>query len=227
MRLLFDLDGTLTDPFVGITNCIRHALIALGRTSPSPDELRWCIGPPLHQSFLTLLDSNDDHLAAEALRIYRERFGSVGLFENEVYPEIISTLEKLIERGHTLSVATSKPEEFAVRIIEHFGLGGYFHCVDGSQLDGIRSDKTSLIRYILERDQVNRLDAAMIGDRAHDIIGAVANGIYPVGALWGHGTHAELQSSGARAIVEVPSDLPKAIKEAEQNGASNGDKPPC
>ena len=136
MHLLFDLDGTLTDPFPGITKCIQHALVSLGRPPPSAESLRWCIGPPLKKSFATLLGSEDEHTADAALTKYRERFGMVGLFENAVYPEIETALDELRKAGYSLGVATSKPTVFAERIIEHFGLRRYFRAVDGSELDG-------------------------------------------------------------------------------------------
>lgn len=115
MNLLFDLDGTLTDPFEGITRCISHALVTLGRPSPSRNSLRWCIGPPLKNSLAKLLATDDEQLAEEALTIYRERFGLVGLFENEVYENIPEAQDALRTMGHTLYVATSKPSVYAVR----------------------------------------------------------------------------------------------------------------
>ena len=118
MNLLFDLDGTLTDPYQGITGCISHALASLGRPPPPQAKLRWCIGPPLKNSFAKLLASDDDKLAEKALAIYRERFGSVGLFENEVYEDIPEALAALQETGHMLYVATSKPKVYAKQIIE-------------------------------------------------------------------------------------------------------------
>ena len=143
MHLLFDLDGTLTDPFLGITRCIQHALTVLDRIAPPADDLRWCIGPPLHDSFLSLLHTTDQQLASEAVEIYRERFGTVGLFENDLYPGVANCLRELSLQGHSLSVATSKPTVFARKIIDHFELTEYFRAVDGSELDGTRCNKTS------------------------------------------------------------------------------------
>jgi len=119
MNILFNLDGTLTDPYQGITRCISHALVTLGRPSPPRMSLRWCIGPPLKNSFATLLATDDDNFVKEALTIYRERFGSVGLFENEVYEGIPETLEALQKMGHMLYIATSKPSVYAERIIDY------------------------------------------------------------------------------------------------------------
>ena len=216
MNLLFDLDGTLTDPFTGITKCIAYALDMLGRKSPPRESLHWCIGPPLRDSFAKLLASDDDALTEKAVALYRERFGSVGLFENEVYDGIPELLEALQKNGHTLYVATSKPAVYAERIIAHFGLHRYFKCIFGSELDGTRSDKTSLISHILERELIAPSETSMIGDRGHDIVGATENGIYGFGVLWGYGTKDELENSGATAFFKTPRELVTAF-----NGKSN------
>lgn len=215
MRLLFDLDGTLTDPFVGITRSIQHALSTLGLNVPSAHDLRWCIGPPLHSSFKSLLNTTDDKPASEALTIYRERFGSVGLFENEVYPGVEECLRTLSQQGHSLSVATSKPTVYARRIVEHFQLTEHFVGVDGSELDGTRCDKANLISHILDRDGLASEDVVMIGDRKHDIVGASANAVPGIGVLWGYGAADELREAGATQCVERPCQLPAAIKKAE------------
>lgn len=221
MRLLFDLDGTLTDPFVGITSCIQYALNALGREEPPANNLRWCIGPPLHESFLSLLKSSDDQLASEALSFYRERFGKVGLFENEIYPGIEACLQGLSKNGYSLSIATSKPTVFAQRIVEHFELANYFCAVDGSELDGTHSDKGSLIHHILERDKLCPSDVIMIGDRKHDMIGAARNSVPGIGVLWGYGSIEELRISGACQCVDSPDNLTNAILRTAQASADN------
>jgi phosphoglycolate phosphatase len=197
VNLLFDLDGTLTDPFPGITGSIIYALEKMGRKSPAAEDLRWCIGPPLKNSFSTLLNSNDEQLTDTAVSHYRERFASKGLFENEVYPGIRRVLAELSQSGDTLFVATSKPHVFARKIIKHFELGTYFQHVYGSELDGLRSDKTDLIAHILEQEQIPAENTWMIGDREHDMIGAKANGLQSCGVLWGYGSKLELQQSGA------------------------------
>lgn len=207
MNLLFDLDGTLTDPFHGITRCISHALLELGRTAPPQVDLRWCIGPPLKSSFAKLLASDDDRLTEEAVAIYRERFGTVGLFENNVYEGIPEALEALQGMGHRLYVATSKPTVYAKQIVEHFGLQPYFRAVHGSELDGTRSDKTVLIAHILKREAIAPSETRMVGDREHDMIGAKANGVCGIGVLWGYGTQAELEASGAEACIGHPQAL--------------------
>ncbi|MBU1341762.1 MAG: HAD hydrolase-like protein [Proteobacteria bacterium] len=212
MNILFDLDGTLTDPFEGITKCISYALSSLGRTSPPAEDMKWCIGPPLKKSFSLLLASDDDQLAEKALTIYRERFSSVGLFENEIYQDIPEVLKTLKGMGHTLYVATSKPTVYAQRIIEHFGLLRNFRRVYGSELDGTRCDKSSLISYILQKEMIPSSETFMVGDREYDIIGAMANGVYSIGVLWGYGTKKELDNSNANACIRKPKALVPLMK---------------
>ncbi|MGD9367370.1 MAG: HAD-IA family hydrolase [Desulfobacteraceae bacterium] len=207
MNLLFDLDGTLTDPFMGITKCISYALEMLGRQSPTRKSLRWCIGPPLKNSLAKLLASDDETLADKALSLYRERYGTIGLFENKVYECIYEVLETLLEKGHDLYVATSKPEIYAERIVRHFSLKRYFKNIYGSELDGTRNDKTNLISYILKNESISSSDTFMIGDREHDMIGAKANGIFGIGVLWGYGTKKELETSGAQTCIRHPQEL--------------------
>lgn len=207
MNLLFDLDGTLTNPFTGITKCIAYALDMLGRASPPRESLHWCIGPPLRDSFAKLLASDDDALTEKAVAFYRERFSTVGLFENEIYDGIPEALEALQKNDHILYVATSKPVVYAERIIAYFGLQRYFKCVFGSELDGTRGDKSSLISHILKRELIAPSETAMIGDREHDIVGATENRIYGFGVLWGYGTEDELENSGARAFFRTPQEL--------------------
>jgi phosphoglycolate phosphatase len=211
MNLLFDLDGTLTDPFSGITRSIQHALLALGLPAPPAESLRWCIGPPLQGSFPKLLGPGNAHLAEAALVKYRERFSSVGLFENKLYPEIDSVLDELNRRGHSLVVATAKPTVFARRIINHFGLAKCFRSVDGSELDGTRKDKAELIAHILKREAIAPREAIMIGDRKHDILGARHNGVAALGVLWGYGSREELEMAGARACLASPKELAEAV----------------
>lgn len=207
MNLLFDLDGTLTNPFQGITNCISYALERMGRSSPPGEELTWCIGPPLKNSFAKLLDTDDMALAQKALAFYRERFGSVGLFENEVYDGIPEALETLKTKGHTLYLSTAKPRVYAERIMDHFGLSRYFRHLYGAELDGTRNDKTSLISHILKTESIPASEAVMIGDRKYDMIGAKENDVHGVGVLWGYGTKDELEISGASAFIETPYNL--------------------
>lgn len=211
MHILLDLDGTLVDSRPGIITSIQHSLTLSGLQVPEPDELLWCIGPPIMHSFRKLVEPQPD-LFESALATYRARYSETGIFECELYPHIPETLAALREQGHTLHLATSKAGVYAVRIIEHFGLTSLFSSVDGSELDGTRADKAELISHILERENIPTASAYMVGDREHDIIGAVRNGIPGIGALWGYGSGAELMSAGATACVRVPSLLPETIE---------------
>ncbi len=213
MHLLFDLDGTLTDSCSGIIRSIRHALTESGLTPPPEANLRWCIGPPIFKSFAILLGQESGELFDSAIRIYRERYSRIGLFENEVYPEIEAALIELSKHGHVLYVATSKATVYAKRIIDHFELATYFHSVDGSELDGTRADKTQLIAHILEREKIAAATTIMIGDREHDMIGAKSNAVARLGVLWGYGSREELEAAGAAACISSPGQLAAAIRE--------------
>jgi phosphoglycolate phosphatase len=207
--VFFDLDGTLTDPKPGIVRSIQYALDVLGAAVPEADELEWCIGPPLKSSFETLLDNPT--MADRAVALYRERFSETGLFENRVYEGIEPMLSELLSLGAKLHVATSKPHVFACRIIEHFGLSAYFDGVFGSELSGERSDKTELLRHALAQTGALGWQSTMVGDRSHDMVGAVGNDLRGVGVLYGYGTAEELNSAGAKLIVAEVGDLVHAL----------------
>ena len=207
--VFFDLDGTLTDPKPGIVGSIQYALDALGARVPEPEELLWCIGPPLKSSFEILLD--DPALSDSAVALYRERFSEKGLFENRVYEGIEAMLSELRAQGATLHVATSKPHVFASRIIEHFGLSAYFDRVFGSELSGERADKTELLRHALAQTGAPRWQSFMVGDRSHDMVGALGNDLLGVGVLYGFGTADELTAAGAHKIVTQVDDLVAAL----------------
>jgi phosphoglycolate phosphatase len=218
--LFFDLDGTLTDPKPGITASIQHALRKLDRPVPSQDELVWCIGPPLRASFVTLLGGEEQ--ADRAVELYRERFADVGLFENSVYPDIEAVLARLKRPARRMFVATSKPHVFANRIINHFGLAGYFEHVFGSELDGTRVHKADLLAYALEQTGVDPSHALMIGDRSHDVNGAKVNGMDAVGVTYGYGSREELITAGARHICVSPRAIPDVVhSSAKVEGAVN------
>jgi len=208
---LFDLDGTLTNPFLGITRCIQHALRELDLPVPHADELKWCIGPPLLPSFRILLGDEHSHLAEQALVKYRERFATVGLLENELYPDIKETLAPLKDSGCKLFLATAKPIVFARRIMQHFELTGFFEGLYGSELDGTRSNKADLIQYILEERSISPETAVMVGDRDQDVTGAIANHLDCIGVLWGYGGREELETAGASRWVHRPSELTEII----------------
>ena len=199
--LLFDLDGTLTDPSVGIFNCIRHAFAQLGHAAPSGAELRRWIGPPLLASFTEALDG-DQQAAREGLALYRERFATTGLFENQLIDGIDQLLRTLTGRGDRCVVATAKPTVYSTRIISHFGLDPWLPAVYGSELDGTRTDKSELIEYIMHSEGADPARTTMIGDRKHDMVGARANGVGAIGVLWGFGDRNELAHAGAEQIAE-------------------------
>jgi phosphoglycolate phosphatase len=203
--IYFDLDGTLTDPKLGITRSIQYALSKLDYAAPAEDELTWCIGPPLRASLKKLLGT--DAMAEKALSLYRERFADIGIFENEIYPGVEDILAVLARSGRRLFVATSKPSVYAERIIDHFKLKVYFERVFGSELDGRRSDKTELLDHALRTTRVDRSQAIMIGDRSHDMIGARNNGMTAVGVLYGYGSKDELLGAGAHHICALPQRL--------------------
>jgi phosphoglycolate phosphatase len=206
--IYFDLDGTLTDPFEGISKSIAYALQRLGEPEPGDEVLRKCIGPPLLASFETLVG---EERAPDALTFYRERFGDVGWQENIPYPGIHDVLQELRDAGHTLYVATSKPGVFAEKILMHFELDKYFAGVFGSELDGRRSNKVELLEHALA---VNASVAAvMVGDREHDVIGALRNNMHIIAVTYGYGTEEELRNAGAEQIASSPADLGALLME--------------
>jgi len=211
MHLFFDLDGTLTDPRLGIVRCFQYALEALQRPPWNGDALEQFIGPPLPESFGKILETADQSLIAEGVRLYRKRFANEGLFENEVYPDIPETLAALQDDGFDVLVVTSKPQVFADQIVQHFELDQYFRRVYGSALSGERATKPDLIRYVLEQEKISAKDAVMIGDRSHDILGAGANGLGSIGVLWGFGSQVELRDAGAHEIVALVERLRDCI----------------
>jgi len=206
-HIYFDLDGTLTDPYVGITRCILYALDQLGFPHPDDDYLYGCIGPPLWDTFPQLVGPE---LTRRAVDLYRERFVDVGWKENEPYEGIHDALESIAVAGHTLFVATAKPHMHAARIVEHFGMGEFFHNVYGSELDGTRATKVELLKFAIEKNP-GKVDRVMIGDRRHDLMGAVANDMRPIGVAWGYGSIEELTEAGASAIAGIPQELPDLL----------------
>ena len=205
--ILFDLDGTLVDPVEGITRSIQYALATLRQPVPATEQLLWCIGPPLMESFERLLETPSAELAAQALNHYRRRYNRSGKFENRVYPHIPQALETLKDAGARLFIATAKPTIFASQIAAHFQLDQYFEAVYGSELSGERSDKGELIAHILATEGLEPSETTMVGDRRHDIIGARQNRIKAVGVAYGYGGPEELAEAGADMIVEKPEAL--------------------
>ena len=209
--ILFDLDGTLTDSAPGILNSVRYACRKLGLEMPSEATLRKFLGPPLIDSFRNLcgLSAAD---ADRAVAAFREYFPTKGIFENEVYPGIPAMLADLHARGCQLVLATSKPEEYARRIMAHFDLEQYFTAICGATLDETRTDKAEVIAYALETIALtDKTGVVMVGDREHDVVGAKKNALPCIGALYGYGTREELRSAGAAAIADTVQDLHKLL----------------
>lgn len=206
-HIYFDLDGTLTNPYEGITKCFLYALDKLGFPHPSDDFLYSCIGPPLYDTFPQLVG---EELTLQAVDFYRERFNDVGWQENLLYDGILEALEAVRLEGRRLFVATSKPHEQAKRIVNHFGMAPYFEAVYGCELDGTRSNKAELLEYAISHNPgaVNR---TMVGDRKHDLIGAIANSMRPIGVSYGYGSVEELAAAGAVGIAAAPDAIPAII----------------
>ncbi|HVG29491.1 MAG TPA: HAD hydrolase-like protein [Pyrinomonadaceae bacterium] len=204
---LFDLDGTLTEPALGITNCYRFALESLGRPAPAQGDLLKFIGPPMRQSFAGILGADDAELIERAVALYRERFARVGLYENEVYAGVREMLEGLRAAGLRLFVATSKVTEYSVRVLEHFDLAGFFVSVHGATPDGSLDDKALLVARLLREEGLDPAESVMIGDREHDIIAARRNSLRAVGVAYGYGSRAELVEAGAEVICDSPAGV--------------------
>lgn len=211
MTLLFDLDGTLTNPETGITRCLAHALERMGREPPPLTELRRFIGPPLWTTFAELLETEDRSVQDQAVAHYRERFGDVGLFENEPYAGIDEALSRLRAAGRRLFVVTSKPTVYAARIVERFGLDAHFENVYGSELSGVNTDKRDLVAHVLAREELSASRTCMIGDRGHDVRGGRVNGTRTMGVLWGFGSEQELRDAGADALAASLDGLVAAL----------------
>jgi phosphoglycolate phosphatase len=207
MQLLFDLDGTLTDPATGITLSLQHALTKLGSRVPPADDLKRFIGPPLQETFAELLSTKDEAVLGLAIQHYRGRYAQVGIYENELYPDVPSGLAALSKLGHRLWVATSKPHVYAQRIVDHLGIASWFEKVYGSELSGRNSDKSELIAGLLKAEGLRPADAWMIGDRVHDVVGARRNGVRTIAVLWGYGSEEELRAARPDAMVSSMSEL--------------------
>ncbi|WP_313564350.1 HAD-IA family hydrolase [Acinetobacter sp.] len=192
-NILIDLDGTLTDPKVGITTSARYGLEKIGHPISDEVNIDWIIGPPLKASLAKILNVEADHVLAEqALMGYRERFAVKGLYENHVFEGVAETLAELKRRGYRLFVATAKPTVYAKQILEHFDLAQYFSDIHGSELNGDRTNKAELIQYILVQQQLQADQCMMVGDREHDIFGARQNGIDTIAVNYGYGSQEEL-----------------------------------
>jgi phosphoglycolate phosphatase len=212
-NILFDLDGTLTDPGLGIINCFQYALGRLGHTCPASEELTRYIGPPIRPAFGEILQSEDARLIEEAITIYRERFATVGLYENRVYDGVPEMLMGLRSAGIRLSVATSKPQVYAVEVLRHFSLDSYFDDVQGNELGGRLDDKAELVRELMVRSGLKAELSLMVGDRLYDVRAARENGLRSVGVTYGYGSEEELREAGANHVVSSPAAVEDLIKQ--------------
>ena len=202
------MDGTLTDPKVGITTCARYGLAKVGHPIADDMNIDWIIGPPLKASLAKILNvAPEDDLAEQALLGYRERFSVTGLFENQVYEGVAQTLQALKNQGFQLFVATAKPTIYAKQILEHFHLAQYFKVIYGSELSGERTNKGDLIAYILQQEQLKPSECMMVGDREYDILGARRNGIETIAVTYGYGSIEELAQAQPKAQIESFDDL--------------------
>ena len=207
LNALIDLDGTIADPRAGMISCLRFALDAVRHPAPSDDELAGHIGPPLRETLKVILGASHEGKGARALEAFRERYESGGIFETAVYPGIPEMLAEFRRREGRVFVATSKPTVYSVRILEHFAMSALFAAIHGCDLDGTRADKKALIAHILASEALDPSKTVMVGDRAQDIVGARANGIASIGALWGYGSREELVEAGASALCDDPRNL--------------------
>ena len=202
--ILFDLDGTLTDSGEGIINCVIYALEKFGLPIPPRENLRYFVGPPLHESFVR--QGVPAEQAEEAVAAYRERYVPTGMFENTPYPGVRELLEKLKAEGHTLYVASSKPEWMCVDILKHFDLANYFAQICGATMDTSRTNKEAVIEYLIHEN--GRADnMIMVGDTKFDVLGAKAHGIPCIGVTWGYGSVEEMREAGATAIADTMEQL--------------------
>jgi phosphoglycolate phosphatase len=209
-NILFDLDGTLTDPREGITRSVQFALARLGIDEPDLRALEHFIGPPLLQCFMHSYEL-DEATAWQAVAHYRERFAEVGLYENRVFAGVDPLLQLLQAQGRRLYIATSKPTVFAEQIARHFDFARHFKLIYGSELDGTRTDKVELIRHLLEQEGLSAADCLMIGDRKHDLIGARRNGLDAAAVGYGFGSAEELHAEAPTYHFHSLAELHRAF----------------
>lgn len=211
--VLWDLDGTLTESAPGIINSVLYALGRMGIHENDRAKLEAFVGPPLLESFQQFYGMTSEE-AMDGMRYYREYFAEKGMFENQVYSGIPEVLEELNRKGYHLAVATSKPEVYSVRILEHFRLTRWFEFIGGSTLDETRCEKADVIAYVMESLKISPNDhrILMVGDRRHDVQGAAVNGISCLGVLYGYGSREELEKAGAVDICERVKELPEKVE---------------
>lgn len=209
--VLFDLDGTLTDPYVGITESVKYALTFFGKPIPDDEALKQYIGPPLIWSFKELAGITGDD-TVKAVKKYRERYETIGWKENALLDGAEELLADLKKKGKILGLATSKPEKTSIQILEYFGIDRYFDFMGGASMDLTRNTKVQVVNYTLKNLGVADLSkAVLVGDRHHDIDGAKEAGIASIGVLVGYGSRSELENAGADYICETLADVEKIV----------------
>jgi phosphoglycolate phosphatase len=218
ITVLFDLDGTLTDPAPGIIGSFRKALADLGHVPPPFEDLRWIIGPALRLSFPKVMGPEVD--PEPAVERYRVHYAAGGMYDLSLYDGMMEAVASIRAATRRMFVCTAKPEPFAVPIIERFGYAPYFDRVYGAALDGSLDDKADIIARIIAEQRIDPQQTLMIGDRMHDIVAAKRHGMASIGVAWGYGGPEELTRAGATAICHRPQDLPAMV--AHQAGALTG-----
>ena len=207
--VLFDLDGTLTESGIGITRSVAYSLRKFGIEEQDQVKLDRFVGPPLIDSYMRYYGFSREQ-AVLAVEYYREYYAVTGIFENRVYDGVETMLQTLKDSGRVCVLATSKPEHFAVQILEHFGLSQYFSCVAGATMDEKRTNKADVIAYALDRIG-NTGKLIMVGDRHHDVEGAKAHGLPCIGVLYGYGSREELETAGADYLAETAEEILKFV----------------
>lgn len=206
--ILFDLDGTLTESGEGITKSVQYALEKLGQTEPDLKKLEVFVGPPLLQQFMKYAGL-DEETAVKAVEYYRERYTDIGIFENEVYPGVEDMLDKLRGKGYILAVASSKPERFVKKVLDHFDLTKYFHEIVGSEMNGGRTSKADVIEEALDRLHMadHRDQVVMVGDKEQDVFGARKAGLKCLAVSYGYGSEEELKNANPLKIVDSAQEV--------------------
>ena len=211
-HVLIDLDGTISDSQLGIGRSLHHAFVTCGYEPPTDEQVRSAIGPPFEQTFPALGVPAAD--IPRVIAAYRDRYNDVGLFENELYGGVVQMLTDLAESGLVLALATAKPQSAAIRITEYFGLTDHFTIQVGAdgEVGSGRRTKAQVITHALAELAIPPGDhVVMVGDRDHDVEGAIANGIECVGVTWGFGSVEELEAAGAHVIVNTPAEVVQAV----------------
>ncbi len=206
--ILFDLDGTLTESGEGITKSVQYALEKLGQPEPDLKKLEVFVGPPLLQQFMKYAGL-DEETAVKAVEYYRERYTDIGIFENEVYPGVEDMLDKLRGKGYILAVASSKPERFVKKVLDHFDLTKYFHEIVGSEMNGGRTSKADVIEEALDRLHMadHRDQVVMVGDKEHDVFGARKAGLQCLAVSYGYGSEEELKNANPLKIADSAQEV--------------------